>query len=69
MNKEETHKEFEDILQELAHDFEQLKKGNKVNEEKVAFNIIMASALGAQLVDKHGFDRDAISDRIDEVLG
>ena len=69
MNKEETHKEFEDTLQELKFDFDKLKYGKKVDEEKLAFNIIMASALGAKLVDEYGFDRDTISDRIDEVLG
>lgn len=69
MNKEETHKEFEDTLQELKFAFDKLKDGKKVDEETVAFNIIKASALGAKLVDEHGFDRDTISDRIDEVLG
>lgn len=69
MNKEETHKAFENVLQELKFDFDKLKYGKKVDEEKLAFNIIMASALGAKLVDEHGFDRDTISDRIDKVLG
>lgn len=68
MNKEQVNEEFENVLADLANDFNTLRNGGKVDENALVIKMFTASALGAKLVDEFGVAQEAVSKRIDDVL-